>query len=248
MHFNIIILTVSVFLLSCTQKPDTAVVVEDSFIPDSVGTDAPVADHIVKSRLASYLEEQGLIDIHSLDESILVDLKYATTDNFTNTVLYDTLSQAYLHPVAARKLAKAQRLLKEIHSGYTLLVYDAARPLSVQRKMYDVVRGTKYQAYVANPDRIGMHNFGMAVDLTIADSSGTALDMGTPFDFFGKAAGINQEEQLRAAGLLTREHIDNRKLLRQVMTQAGFITIRGEWWHFNAVSQSEARREAKVIE
>jgi D-alanyl-D-alanine dipeptidase len=74
------------------------------------------------------------------------------------------------------------------------------------------------------------------------------LDMGTPFDFFGKAAGINKETELIAQGVLTKKQVANRKLLRKVMTYAGFLTIRGEWWHFNAVSLSEARRSYKVIE
>jgi len=201
-----------------------------------------------KSEMALYLEEQGLIDIHSLDEGIRVDLKYATTNNFTKVQLYNDLNQAYLHPIAAEKLVKAQKLLKKIDPDYSLLVYDAARPMSVQKKMYAVVQNTRYRAYVANPTRTGMHNYGMAVDLTICRSDGTALDMGTAFDFFGKAAGINHEEELISQGILTKYQIENRKLLRKVMTQAGFITIRGEWWHFNAVSMSEAKRITKIIE
>lgn len=248
MYIDTLILIMSVFLLSCNQKQETQTVGQDRNLCDSVEVSYPVPGKIEKSRLALSMEEQGLVDIHSLDESIRIDLKYATTDNFTKTILYDTLSQAYLHPLAADKLVKAQQLLKDINPGYSLLVYDAARPLSVQKKMYDVVRNTKYRAYVANPERIGMHNYGMAVDLTISDSAGTALDMGTPFDFFGRAAGINQEEQLRSEGVLSREQISNRQLLRQVMTQAGFITIRGEWWHFNAMSHSQAKKILKVIE
>lgn len=234
--------------MSCKQKQEDRPITPQEVIADSIPQEVPQVQETVKSSLARSLEDQGMVDIHTLDKSILVDLKYAVADNFTGVVLYDSLAQAYLHPVAAAKLVKAQQLLKDIDSGYTLLVYDAARPLSVQRKMYDVVRNTPQKAYVANPDRIGMHNFGMAVDLTICRIDGQPLDMGTPFDFFGKAAGINQEEQLKQQGLLTQEQIENRRLLRQVMTGAGFITIRGEWWHFNAVSQSEARRTARVIE
>ncbi len=201
-----------------------------------------------KSEMALYMEEAGMINIHSLDTTIKVDLKYATTDNFTKTILYDDLTEAYLHPLAAEKLVKAQLLLKEIKPDYSLLVYDAARPMSVQKNMYAVVQNTKYKAYVANPARTGMHNYGMAVDLTICLPDGTPIDMGTPFDFFGKAAGINHEEELRVQGILTKQQIENRKLLRKVMVQAGFITIRGEWWHFNAVSLTQAKQITKVIE
>jgi len=200
------------------------------------------------SRLEAYLQTQNLTNVSVSDPTIQVDLKYASTDNFTKTVLYDTLSNIYLHPLAAEKLIKAQKILKEISPDMSLLVYDGVRPLSVQKKMYKVVQNTPYAAYVANPARTGLHNYGMAVDLTICDKYGKPLDMGTPFDFFGSAAGINQEEELIRQGKLTRQHVNNRKLLRKVMTQAGFLTIRGEWWHFNAVSLTEARNRYKVIE
>lgn len=200
------------------------------------------------SRLESYLQTQHLVNVKDLDPTILSDLKYATTDNFTKTVLYDTLSNVYLHPVAAKKIVKAQQYLKEINPGFSLLVYDAVRPLSVQRRMYKVVQNTRYAAYVANPLRTGLHNYGMAVDLTICDKQGIPLDMGTAFDFFGKAAGINREQELVKEGLLTKQQVENRDLLRKVMIQAGFLTIRGEWWHFNAVSLNEARQSYKVVE
>lgn len=205
----------------------------------------PAQDRV--SKLESYLQSQQLVNVKELDPTILSDLKYATTDNFTKTVLYDTLSNVYLHPVAAKKLVKAQTYLKEINPDLSLLVYDAVRPLSVQRKMYKVVQNTRYAAYVANPVRTGLHNYGMAVDLTICNKQGIPLDMGTAFDFFGRAAGINREQELIKEGVLTKQQVKNRDLLRKVMTQAGFLTIRGEWWHFNAVPLNEAKRSYKVI-
>ena len=189
-----------------------------------------------------------MVNVSEKDKSIRSDLKYGTTDNFTKTILYDTLFNIYLHPVAADKLVKAQKYLESIHPGFSLLVYDAVRPLSVQRKMYKVVQNTKYAPYVAKPSRTGLHNYGMAVDLTICDEKGKPLDMGTPFDYFGSAAGINREDELVQKGILSREQVKNRQLLRKVMVYAGFITIRGEWWHFNAVSLAEAKRSYKVIE
>lgn len=198
--------------------------------------------------LESYLQTKNLVNVSALDNSIRSELKYATTDNFTKTILYDTLLNIYLHPLAADKLIKAQKYLKTIHPDYSLLVYDAVRPLSVQKKMYKVVQNTPYAAYVANPTRTGLHNYGMAVDLTICDKNGTPLDMGTPFDFFGSAAGINKEAELVQKGVLTNKQVQNRELLRKVMIHAGFKTIRGEWWHFNAVSITEARQSYKVIE
>lgn len=200
-----------------------------------------------ESKLEQYLKSQNLTNISTLDKTIKVDLKYATRDNFTKKILYDTLSNAYLHPLAAKKLAKAQELLKSRYPNYSLLVYDAVRPLSVQKKMYQVVQGTRYAAYVANPSRTGLHNYGMAVDLTICNEKGEVIDMGTSFDFFGSAAGINNEAELVKKSVLTSLQVQNRKLLRAVMTEAGFLTIRGEWWHFNAVPLSEAKLKYKLI-
>lgn len=200
------------------------------------------------SSLGATLIEMGMLDVQALDRTLLVEMKYATTDNFTKKVLYDSLTRAYLHPIAAKKLVKAHQLLKQHNPNLRLLIYDAARPLSVQKKMYDVVKGTAHAAYVANPAKIGMHNYGMAVDLTICDEEGNPLDMGTSFDFFGRAAAIRDEEGLIRQKILTREQVNNRKLLRKVMTDAGFRAILGEWWHFNAVSKLEAARLYKVID
>lgn len=200
------------------------------------------------SKLEAYLQTKELMNISTSDASIRSELKYATTDNFTKTVLYDTLLNVYLHPLAGKKLLNAQKYLKTLHPDYSLLIYDAVRPLSVQKKMYKVVQNTPYAAYVANPVRTGLHNYGMAVDLTICDKNGVPLDMGTPFDFFGSAAGINKEAELVQKGVLTNKQVRNRELLRKVMIHAGFRTIRGEWWHFNAVSITEARKSYKVIE
>lgn len=191
---------------------------------------------------------QGMVDVSELDSTLIIDLRYATTNNFTKKILYDSLAIPYLHPVAAKKLLEAHKILKAANPAYRLLVFDGARPLRVQRKMYEVVQNTPYAAYVANPARTGLHNYGMAVDLTICDSDGKELDMGTAFDFFGAAAGINREEELIERGILTRQQVDNRKLLRRVMTTAGFQTIRGEWWHFNAVSLTTAKNNYKVID
>lgn len=200
------------------------------------------------SRLEKSMEKQGMVDVYAMDSTLIIDLRYATTNNFTKKVLYDSLDIAYLHPLAAQKLVKAHKRLKELYPNYRFLIFDVARPLSVQKRMYQVVQNTPYAAYVANPSRTGLHNYGMAVDLTICDIHGNELDMGTHFDFFGSAAGTNKEEELIARGRLTRKQVDNRKILRSVLVEAGFQVIRGEWWHFNAVSLNTARANYKVIE
>jgi len=190
----------------------------------------------------------NLVNIRDMDSAFLVDLKYATSDNFTGMVLYEDMDGAYLQPDVARMLTEAHRYLKTLHSGLRLLVYDAARPLSVQRTMWERVKDTKYHRYVAHPDRLSLHNFGAAVDLTLADSLAQPLDMGTPFDYFGRAAGISDEQGLIKQGILTQQQVRNRQLLRQVMLHAGFKSISGEWWHFNACSLQEAKQRYKIID
>ena len=203
---------------------------------------------ILEPETLNFESELETLKLVRVDSSILVDLKYATTDNFTGMVLYDDFGGAYLQTDVARMLVDAQRYLKTLHPELRLLVYDAARPLSVQRIMWERVKDTKYHRYVAHPDRLSLHNFGAAVDLTLADHSGQTLDMGTPFDHFGRAAGINEEEELVRQGLLTRQQVQNRQLLRQVMRHAGFRSISGEWWHFNACTLQEAKQRYTLIE
>ena len=192
------------------------------------------------------LDSLGLVKITDIDSTICVELKYATSDNFADMILYHDFDEAYLQPDVAVMLSDAQKRLKSIFPDYSLLVYDAARPLSVQEAMWNAVKDTRFSRYVANPQRTSLHNYGAAVDVTIVNNNEIPLDMGTPFDFFGKAAG-NYEDELIVQGILTPEHLQNRQLLRKVMTEAGFHIIRGEWWHFNACSLNEAKLRYELI-
>ncbi|MDH6388649.1 MULTISPECIES: M15 family metallopeptidase [unclassified Dysgonomonas] len=238
---------VFLFVLSVACQPkeqakQDIIIAEEQSKPSVIAAVVPPV-----SALEQNLIDAGMVCVDDMDSTIRIELKYGTTDNFTGTVLYDSLRRAYLHPLAARKLLEAQRLLKEKHPELSLLVYDAARPVSVQKKMYEKVQNTKFRKYVANPNRTGLHNYGMAVDLTICDKQGTPLDMGTLFDYFGRAAGISEEDALIGANILNKSQVDGRRILRNIMQKAGFFTIRGEWWHFNAISLSEAKSGFSVL-
>ncbi len=220
--------------------------------PDIEQTDSttiaevPVAPQ--KSRTALYFDSLGLVDVSDLDPTIEVQLLYATPDNFTGEQLYEDLQEAYLHPDAARAVVRAQQLLTERHPGYRLVIYDATRPLSVQQKMWNVVKGTPKYIYVSNPARGGgLHNYGLAVDISIADEQGHPLDMGTPVDWLGTEAHITAEEQLVRSGKISQEARENRLLLRSVMKEAGFRSLPSEWWHFNLCSREQARQQYKLI-
>jgi D-alanyl-D-alanine dipeptidase len=190
--------------------------------------------------------DQGLTNVQEANPEILVELKYATTDNFMRKNVYGDLTRAYLQPEMAKRLAKAASLLKQYKPGYKLLVYDAARPNSVQYNLWNALDDLKIPTrsktqYVADPKIGSNHNFGCAVDLTVVDEKGKPLDMGTNFDFFGPLAYPRSEQEMLKKGRLTQKQIENRQILRKVMTQAGFKANTTEWWHFDGMSKSQAR-------
>ena len=200
------------------------------------------AAHAQKSPTAQAMEEQGLVDVRSVDSTIQVSLMYARADNFTGQILYADLREAYLHPKAAQALAKAQRILQASHPELSLKVYDAARPMHIQQKMWDMVAGTSKNIYVSNPKNGGgLHNYGMAVDVTLCDAKGDTLPMGTHIDYLGKRAHIDMETDMVRRGRLSRQEQKNRQLLRSVMREAGFKTLRTEWWHFNFITRAQAK-------
>lgn len=199
--------------------------------------------------LCARMEAAGMVDAAAGDPAIKVSLMYGRDDNFTGAAMYpEGFVTAYLHPEAAAALVKAQEALTASHPGLRLLVADAARPMSVQRKMYNVVKGTPQAPYVSNPaNGGGLHNYGLAVDITIVDAQGKELPMGTKVDHLGKEAHIDTETAMVKAGILTARHKQNRELLRRVMREAGFRPLRTEWWHFNFKSRAEAKAHYKVL-
>ncbi|MCD7899747.1 MAG: M15 family metallopeptidase [Bacteroides sp.] len=250
---NLIHLSFLLFvLLSCGNKSNSIGKAAE-ILPTQVDTiflPVPVEKLIIeKSPTAQRFDSLGLVDIQELDSTIVVQLMYAFPDNFTGEILYDDLKEAYLQPEVAEAVVKANRLLKEKHPDYRLIIYDATRPMSAQQKMWDVVKGTSKYIYVSNPARGGgLHNYGAAVDVSILDSRGILLPMGTEVDHLGPEAHITQEEQLVRKGVMTEQERQNRILLREVMRKAGFKALHSEWWHFNFCSRKEARQRYKLIE
>lgn len=207
------------------------------------------------------MRKYNLVDITTLDSSIRVDLKYSSTDNFMGVDMYGSLEKAYLERDFANRVVKAQRILQERHPEYTLLIYDAARPISVQRAMRKSVEGTEFERFVADGTRGGRHNYGVAVDLTIATLDGTPLDMGAGFDDFTVAASVkgtpdnadprtrtldiyrNYVNAMAERGVISHEAAHNRMLLIEVMHAAGLYPYRNEWWHFEEIMSISATRE-----
>lgn len=204
----------------------------------------------VVSELEKTLIDQGLVDIEKVIPGIKVELKYSTEDNFFGKDVYGDHVRCYLQPVVAEMLGKAQESLKKDYPNLTLLVYDGVRPLSVQQILWDSLDkpDSIKPLYVSDPKIGGLHNFGVAVDLTIFDTeAGKPLDMGTTYDFFGYPAYPDRELQMLAEGKITRAQVANREILRKVMKGAGFTGIGSEWWHFNAFSRKEAGEKFALI-
>lgn len=202
----------------------------------------------VPQGLEAQMRRQGLVDVQRLDSSIQVELKYSSTDNFMHADVYGDLERCYLQREVAEKLARAQALLKARHPGWSLKVFDGARPRRVQWIMWRLVKGTAQQKYVASPGRGSIHNYGSAVDLTICDAQGADLDMGTPYDFLGELAQPRYEAFYLKAGKLTERQVGHRELLRNTMLAAGFSPIPNEWWHFDALSRSVVTKRYKILE
>lgn len=163
---------------------------------------------------------EGLVNLKEVNPHIIIDLKYATSDNFLKQKVYDN-PNCYILKILAQKLDKAQKLLEQ--DGLGLKVFDGYRPLAVQRKMWAIVPDSRF---VADPNKGGsIHNRGAAVDLTLVDAQGVELEMPTPFDSFaGRASQYSKEP--------TAQERANRMLLRHVMQEVGLNYIPTEWWHY----------------
>jgi D-alanyl-D-alanine dipeptidase len=115
--------------------------------------------------------------------------------------------------------------------------------------MWDSVEGTDKEDFVANPARGGgNHNFGNAVDVTIIDCTGHPIPMGAEYDCFADQSRVNIEQQLLDEGIITKRELENRLLLRKVMTESGFLPIDEEWWHFDNRPTKYARENFKKID
>ena len=172
----------------------------------------------------SFLNAQSdtsIVPLWSIDSTIVTDVRYATTNNFTGKILYPT-DKVYARKIVAEALSKVHQDLIENYN-LRIKIFDGYRPLSVQKKMWEIYPDDRY---VANPATGSKHNRGAAVDVTIIDSTGTQLDMGTEFDNFTEKAHPSYTN-------LPETVLNNRELLSDTMMKYGFYPITTEWWHFD---------------
>nr|WP_315221902.1 M15 family metallopeptidase [uncultured Flavobacterium sp.] len=166
------------------------------------------------------VSDTTFVNLKEYSKDFIYDMKYASEDNFLKAKVYDC-AECFLRLKTVKALIEANKSF--IKKGYKIKLYDCYRPLSIQKKMWDIVPNPEY---VANPKKGSIHNRGGAVDISLVDASGKELDMGTSFDFFGIEASHNY-------GKFSKEIISNRKFLKNVMIKNGFNSFDSEWWHYN---------------
>jgi len=189
----------------------------------------PVEELRVEALAATPPVEEGsfrpsdLVEVIKLDPTIHLDIRYATSNNFLGTPLYEE-ARAFLQRPAAEAVVRVHRALAA--KGYGLLIYDAYRPWYITKIFWDATPPDKHQ-YVADPAHGSRHNRGCAVDLTLFDrSTGRAVQMPSGYDEMSERAHPDY-----SGG--TNEQRKNRALLRSAMEAEGFTVYEFEWWHFD---------------
>lgn len=208
-----------------------------------------IPENEIINEIENYILELGYIKITDSLTEILVDLKYSSDDNFLGFNFYGDLQNAFVQYECYLKLAKAYEILQAKNSGYTFIIFDALRSVEAQQLMWDSVKvePSKKHWYVANPQRGSIHNFGMALDISIVNEFGEVLDMGTDFDYFGELAFPDKTEEFYKKGELSLEQYNNRNLLMNIMREAGFYVSKTEWWHYNACSLDYAKSKYEIF-
>lgn len=212
---NVRRVTASVALLlivACTTAP--------SITPNKYGLRV-VPDLATYERIARIDPGQRLLDLGAFLPAVVIDVRYATTNNFMKQVLYP-VGKAWLRRPAAVALREVQNELKAW--GLGLKIFDGYRPYRITEKMWEPIRNPDF---VADPARGSRHNRGAAVDLTLVElATGRELEMPTPYDDFTPRARHDFND-------LPPEAIANRARLRDVMSRHGFDPLPSEWWHYD---------------
>jgi D-alanyl-D-alanine dipeptidase len=167
--------------------------------------------------------KNDLVELVTLDPSIKLDIRYATSNNFTGKPVY-TEARAFLQREAALALVRVNEKLKK--QGYGILVYDGYRPWSITKIFWQVTPKSK-KAFVANPKIGSKHNRGCAVDVSLYSlATGKAVEMATDFDDMNDLANIYYK-----GGTAEQQHLNH--LLIITMDEEGFTVLSKEWWHFD---------------
>ena len=163
--------------------------------------------------------KQKLIKINPDALGVLIDLRYASRNNFTKQKIYKK-SKCLLIEEAFERLIVANEIASSI--GYKIKIFDAFRSINAQKKLWDILPNPEF---ISPPSRGSPHSRGIAIDITLVDSNNIELDMGTEFDEFSKLS-------YHGSSFIPKNAIRNRLLLLGIMTTAGWDYFRNEWWHY----------------
>lgn len=168
-----------------------------------------------------------LIDLEKFIPGVALEIRYATTNNFTGEKIYN-LAKAYARRPVAEALKKAQADFNK--AGYGIKIFDAYRPYKATVRFYEVYKDT---TYVASPYKGSRHNRGCAIDMTLIDlKTGKDLPMPTEYDSFKKEAWPSTPVKDPVI-------LKNRTLLINTMKKYGFKVNGSEWWHFDFIGWSK---------
>ncbi len=212
--YQVYFLFICLFFIACNTTPENKgkkIEKQHSLFINDTALICASALKIEEPFDVSYLDSlflsYDLVDVQSLDSTIKVDLKYADTANFLKLNIYNGLQRAYFPCEVAIRVSNAQFYLKQINPEYSLIIFDASRPLHIQQMMWDSLDmppDIKY-AYLSPPYAISLHNYGCALDVSIIDTkTNRLLDMGSEFDHFGKLSQPVYEWQYLKTGELTK--------------------------------------------
>jgi len=165
-------------------------------------------------------DDNAIVNFKNYSNDFVFDMKYATDDNFLKEKLYPC-AECFLRVKTVKSLLEANKAFSQ--KGYKIKLFDCYRPKAIQKKMFKIVPDPNF---VANPKKGSIHNRGGAVDISLVDSLGVEVNMGTKFDFFGEEASHNYQN-------LSEEILANRKFLKKIMLQNNFKSFDSEWWHYN---------------
>jgi len=180
-------------------------------------------DSSMKQQNSIVVNDTTFVNLKDYSSDFVYDMKYATDDNFLKAKVYDC-AECFLRLKTVVALVEANK--EFVKKGYRIKLFDCYRPLDIQKRMWKIVSNPQY---VADPAKGSIHNRGGAVDITLVNSDGKELDMGTPFDFFGVEASHGYTK-------LSEEVKNNRILLKSIMTANNFNSFDSEWWHYNLKS------------
>lgn len=214
----LVVVLLMVMSVGCNQEASK---MEETQELETIQPETESQEEVVQEPVV--VEDDTFVNVKEYIPDIVVELKYASVDNFTGQMIYD-FTDAYLRYGTVKKMILVQEALRE--DGLSLKIWDAFRPTSAQFILWEVCPDS---TYVANPNNgFSSHSRGNTVDITIVNKDGDEIVMPTGFDDFSKLADRDYSD-------CSQEAKENAILLESLMEQHGFKGYDGEWWHFTDV-------------